>query len=399
MFNRRSLMGAGAAIAGAFATVTGRTAEAKKEAKMKRPEGTLAPRGSIGVLERLPELDLDSRQDFLTSFRTLVNRDLSAAGMKRADAILKGKGIDPKAELPYAEAIAMVENDPTIALGSRTWISAQQLMWNDLKGYFENNADRYLSEMEAVDKKGPGTLELNPDMKMPDYVKHEIHIQPGGYVGNPFAGHMYHYGTNAFYTGRNYQDELHRGSAQRMPIPADGKVKRILDIGCGIGQLSCALKERFPDAEVWGIDVGGPMIRYGHLRAVERGLDVNFAQRLAEDTKFPDNYFDIVTSYIMYHEVDPAGTAASVKEAWRIVRPGGVWYPLDFKLTGAQRRTAYGSYRSWMDHRWNNEVWTLKFRANGLPDMIRKQGFALNEKEPELLPGFGVLNATKPATA
>ncbi len=399
MINRRSIMGAGAAIAGAVATLTGRKAEAKKEAKMKVPEGTIAPRGSIGVLERLPELDLDSRQDFLTSFRSLANREMAAAGMKRADAILKEKGIDPKAELPYAEAIAMLENDPLISLGSRTWLSAQQLMWNDLKTYFDTNADRYLSEMEAVDKKGPGTLDLNPDMKLPEYVKHEIHIQPGGYVGSPFAGHMYHYGTNAFYTGRNYQDELHRGSAQRMPIPADGKVKRILDVGCGLGQLTCALKERFPDAEVWGIDVGGPMIRYGHLRAVERGVDVNFSQRLAEDTKFPDNHFDIVTSYIAYHEIDPAGTAASVKEAWRIVRPGGVWYPLDFKLTGAQRRTAYGSYRSWMDHRWNNEVWTLKFRQNGLPDMIRKQGFALNEKEPELLQGFGVLNATKPANA
>jgi len=126
---------------------------------------------------------------------------------------------------------------------------------------------------------------------------------------------------------------------------------------------------------------------------------MHFSQRLGEDTQFPDNYFDIVTSYIMFHEVSPEGTAAHVKEAMRIVRPGGIYYPLDFKLTGVPRRTAYGQYRGWMDHRWNNEVWTQKFRTNGLPDMIRKAGFELNEKEPELLRGFGILNATKPMNA
>jgi ubiquinone/menaquinone biosynthesis C-methylase UbiE len=399
MMDRRTLVGVGAAVTSALgALFTGRAAHAKAADKVK-PAGTLAPRGRFGRLERLASLDLESRQDFLMSFRAWVNTELSRAANARADAILNEKGIPKDANLTQQEAIALIQDDPIVSLSTRTWLSAQQLMWNGLKEEFEGNADKYLSEMEAADKMGPGTLELNPNKAWPDYVKHEIHIQPGGYVGNEFAGHMYHYGTNAFYTGRNFQDELHVGAAARMPIPKDGKVRRILDVGCGIGQLAMALKERFPDAEVWGIDVGGPMVRYAHLRAVERGLDVNFAQRLGEETGFPDGYFDIVTSYIMHHEVNPSGTAAMVKEAWRITRPGGVYYPLDFKLTGAPRRTAYGLYRSWMDHRWNNEVWTLKFRTNGLPDMIRQAGFELNEKEPELLRGFGVLNATKPATA
>ena len=164
MLKRRTLMGAGAAIAGAVTSlVPGRKAFAKKDTKAKIPEGTLAPRGSIGVLERLPELDLDSRQDFLTAFRTLVNADLSKAGQKRADQIVAESGLKGK-ELSQAEAIALLENDPTCALGSRVWISAQQLMWSDLVSHFDNNADKYLSEMEAVDKKGPGTLELNPEI-------------------------------------------------------------------------------------------------------------------------------------------------------------------------------------------------------------------------------------------
>ncbi len=399
MMDRRTLVGVGAAVTTAVSSFFGgRKAEAKAK-DMPYPKGTMQPRGHMERLERFANLDIESRQDFLMSYRAFINTDLSRMANMRADAILKAKGIPRDKELSQEEAISLLQDDPVIAMSTRGWLSAQQLMWNGLKDEFEGNADRYLSEMEAADKMGPGKLELKPDLKLPDYVKHEIHIQPGGYVGNEFAGHMYHYGTNAFYTGRNFNDELHVGSANNMPIPKDGKVLRILDVGCGIGQLSMALKERFPKAEVWGIDVGGPMIRYAHLRSVERGLDVNFSQRLGEDTQFPDNYFDIVTSYIMFHEVSPEGTAAHVKEAMRIVRPGGIYYPLDFKLTGVPRRTAYGQYRGWMDHRWNNEVWTQKFRTNGLPDMIRKAGFELNEKEPELLRGFGILNATKPMNA
>jgi SAM-dependent methyltransferase len=399
MMDRRTLVGVGAALSAAVGSVfSGRKAHAKGDDKVK-PAGTLAPRGRLGRLERFAKLDLESRQDFLMSVRAWNNSEVSRVAQARADEILKEKGIPKDKELSHQEAAALLHDDPLIQSVTRVGTSSQQLMWAGLREEFEGNADKYLSEMEAADKMGPGTLELNPGKKWPEYVQHEIHIQPGGYTGSEFAGHMYHYGTNAFYTGRNFQDELHVGAAARMPIPKDGKVKRILDIGCGIGQLALALKERFPDAEVWGIDVGGPMVRYAHLRGVERGLDVNFAQRLGEESGFPDGYFDIVASYIMHHEVNPEGTAAMVKEAWRITRPGGVFYPLDFKLTGAPRRTAYGSYRSWVDHRWNNEVWTLKFRTNGLPDMIRTAGFELNEKEPELIRGFGVLNATKPTTA
>ena len=53
----------------------------------------------------------------------------------------------------------------------------------------------------AAEKKGPGTLELKPAMHIPDYAKHEIHILPGGYVGDPLAGYIYHYGTNNFHMG------------------------------------------------------------------------------------------------------------------------------------------------------------------------------------------------------
>ncbi len=408
MIKRRTILGAGAMLATSAATAPRVHAQQLGVGGVKPlgeqtdtpgavyPPGTLAPRGRFGRMERLPTLDLESRQNFLRSFRTFVNVSLSRSAAERGNEVLRENDLPIDREIPESQAIELFKDEPLMQMVSRAWLSAQEQTWGGLKQHYEGEMDKYLAEMEAVDDYGP-ILELNPDLEVPEYARHEIHIMPGGYIGSPIGGYMYHYGTNGFYMGRNDNDEVQIGAAQRLPVPADGKVLRILDLGTSVGQLAMALKERFPNAEVWGIDVGGPMVRYAHLRATERRLDVNFAQRLAEDTKFPDNHFDLVTSYLLHHEVDLEATQKIFKEAHRITRPGGVFYPIDFQQADAQVRTAYRKYRYYWDHRWNCEPWTPTWLHCKPQQLLRDAGFVLNTEGPVVLPGYEVLNATKPA--
>lgn len=394
MLNRRTLFGIPAAFAALFTSaVPGRKAHAATAASFD-----VEPRGAVGRMERLPSLDLESQQDFLTGFRSYVNSDLRQASLQRFEAIMTANGIAADAELPLKQVLDLVKDDPVIATSVRTWLSGQQLIWGSIKDEFHNKSDTYLGEMAAADQAGPGSVELNPDLEIPEYARHEIHIQPGGYVGDPFAGHINHYGVNAFYAGRNYQDEVQGAIVKNVLPPPDGKVKRILDLGCATGRLTFALKERFPDAEVWGIDVGGPMVRYAHLRGVDLGLDVHFAQRLAEDTGFPDGYFDMVVSYILFHEVPQAITQKIVPEAYRILRPGGSFFPIDFK-TGKQTpaNTPYRTFAIWWDHRWNGEVWRPEFASKDFGDTIANAGFDVDESIPAARRGHGSIYAVKPA--
>jgi len=357
------------------------------------------PRGAEGRLRRLASLDLESQQDFTLGFRRVHAKQIRIASINAFERLLEAEGIDPATPLTVEQVRELITKDPSVNIAPKTWLTNQQLTWKTLRDHYHQHADEYLSEMEAADRSGPGSLVLAPDMAIPDYARHEIHIQPGGYVGDPFAGHIHHYGTNSFYLGQyghNEQDEIHRGAAGRMPLPEDGKVRRILDMGCGVGQFTAALKERFPDAEVWGIDVGGPMVRYSHMRAARLGIGANFAQRLAEETGFPDNHFDIVTSYIMHHEMPAEATRKVIAEAQRLTRRGGVYYPIDFN-SGGTMAPARAMYNRWWDHRWNNEVWSLEYHAMNFSDEIAKRGFTRAENAKLVLPGFGARHFVKNA--
>ena len=104
--------------------------------------------------------------------------------------------------------------------------------------------------------------------------------------------------------------------------------------------------------------------------------------RLAEDSKFPDNHFDIVTSYILHHEVPAAISKKIARETFRILRPGGHYFPIDFYTGSKPRKDSYTKLSEWRDHRWNNEVWRLEYAGLDFAKALRNAGFAVDEKGP-----------------
>jgi 2-polyprenyl-3-methyl-5-hydroxy-6-metoxy-1,4-benzoquinol methylase len=53
----------------------------------------------------------------------------------------------------------------------------------------------------------------------------------------------------------------------------------VLEIGCGQGEFTLQLAERFPDTEVLGIDVSAEGVKRATRAAEDRGVPVSFAQR------------------------------------------------------------------------------------------------------------------------
>src|ERR1035437_5842782 len=91
-----------------------------------------------------------------------------------------------------------------------------------------------------------------------------------------------------------------------------------LDLGCGKGELVSLLRNDF--ARVAVCDPSEGMLRAGEL--VSKGIET----RVQDDPgriPFDSAEFDFVTAVCVFHHVPPSARATLVREAHRVLRPGG----------------------------------------------------------------------------
>ena len=285
-------------------------------------------RPDIGTLRGAATLDDESYLDFVEGLRgfnlgTMVPRLVQSANDIGAEM---GKaGAAPS----IATLFRKLGDVPEAQLTRRMMRSTQLMMWSGSFRSYGRFGGELAGWLDAAEREAPGLLTIDPDFVYPDYARQQdIHLMPGSYQDDALAGFVYHYGSKIFFTGGNDDDHLHRAMADWCPV--EGEPRRVLDIGCGIGQSTTALKQRFPNAEVHGIDIAAPMLRYAHARAHHMGLEVHFAQASAADTAFADNSIDAILSMILFHELPRETAEGVVREAARILRPGGTITIVDF---------------------------------------------------------------------
>jgi ubiquinone/menaquinone biosynthesis C-methylase UbiE len=168
---------------------------------------------------------------------------------------------------------------------------------------------------------------------MPDwYTDWDIHIQPGGVWRNDASAETYELGAKLVMLGVN-DDYTFHNAFTRTAIPLR-PYRAILDLGCGFGKSTWPLKRAFPDAEVTGIDLAAPCLRKARDRANAQDLAITFRQADCQATGLPTGSFDLVTSTMLIHEMPRPALVATLREAARLLAPGGLLRFLDFTRTG-----------------------------------------------------------------
>jgi ubiquinone/menaquinone biosynthesis C-methylase UbiE len=175
-----------------------------------------------------------------------------------------------------------------------------------------------------------GLLDLDPALEMPRYYSElDVHQHPGGVWSDPIAGAVYEMGARSTTPLLAKHKDLHQRLVDA--ILARSLPKRVLDLGCGFGKTTKPLYETARDAEVIGIDLSAPCLKFAAQDAAKaQARNVRFLQRDAARTGLPDESVDVVTSTMLLHEMPPAHVRATLAEAYRVLAPGGIMVHLDF---------------------------------------------------------------------
>ena len=109
---------------------------------------------------------------------------------------------------------------------------------------------------------------------------------------------------------------------------------RVLDLGCGIGNLLIALSERIAFTQpAIGVDVSPALIELGRRELHRAGFDGRVELRVAFATELPfeDQSFDVVISSHVIKHLDDDALLRAFAEVHRVLRPNGRFLIWEFK--------------------------------------------------------------------
>jgi len=176
-------------------------------------------------------------------------------------------------------------------------------------------------------RKGFAELPSSADpARFPAYYRRTFHWQTDGWFSEHSA-RMYDPGVDLLFGGT-------ADIMRRMILPdlaRDLRVvhaPRVLDVACGTGRFLDQLHLALPGARLFGLDLSAPYLKLAQAR-LAHVPEVSLVAENAEAMPFADQTFDAVTSVFLFHELPKDARRNVMREALRVVKPGGVFAVVD----------------------------------------------------------------------
>jgi ubiquinone/menaquinone biosynthesis C-methylase UbiE len=167
---------------------------------------------------------------------------------------------------------------------------------------------------------------------------------------------------------------------------------RVLEIGCGTGNVTTRVKRAEPGADVVGTDPDPLALARAQRKA--RGMTgIRFERAYAQGLPFADREFDRVLSSMMLHHLDDDVKAGAAAEIHRVLRPGGTLHIVDI---GGHTTAHDGLAARWM----KDSPHAAGNRGDAIPRLLTDAGFDCAEVDTRRNRFIGQLTfyrATRPA--
>ncbi|MET9626583.1 methyltransferase domain-containing protein [Lentzea sp. NPDC006480] len=100
--------------------------------------------------------------------------------------------------------------------------------------------------------------------------------------------------------------------------------QRVLDVGCGTGNLLRATGKRHRNVSLTGVDPDLKMLARAEGKLRRAGFTAQLDRGFAQELAFEDDSFDVVFSSLMLHHLDTRSKDEMLAEVRRVLRPDGV---------------------------------------------------------------------------
>jgi malonyl-CoA O-methyltransferase len=98
--------------------------------------------------------------------------------------------------------------------------------------------------------------------------------------------------------------------------------KRILDVGCGLGMDTSRFAERYPEAQVYGLDLAEVFLQYGKKQVQAAGTQVDWIVADSHSLPLRSHSVDLIFANLLLPWVEQP--AVLLREWRRILRPQGL---------------------------------------------------------------------------
>ena len=349
-----------------------------------------------------PTHDEAARQRFISTLRKRVMVDMAQQLRSDYDA-----AVAPQLRSGQADARAIrraMLPRPYFRAWSALRYAAQEMTWWSVQPQVERHLPALIeTARRAARGRGRGSLRLDPALPIPQDVTHmDIHLMPGCYhteyqPDDVAVGAVYWHGTAVFTAGlkmRHNGGGVARSIAEWLRIARPGfRPRRILDLGCSAGNQLTPYLDVFTQASGYGVDVAAPLLRFAHARARALGYDIHYSQQDARALDFEDGSFDLVVSSFFLHEQSRQTNRQVLREAHRVLRPGGMMIHMELPPSSAVD-PYYDFYLDW-DAYYNNEPHYAGFRRLDLRAECVRAGFARAHFFARRIPNWGTVSETE----
>ena len=239
---------------------------------------------------------------------------------------------------------------PTLALLKQRLDELTEVDWQDAEAgvyptslLFDNPWDDFFKYYPMVVLDTPNVWERSKNKQYQDFGKDvSTDGYPGYYVQN------FHHQTDGYLSDMSANlydlqvELLFNGSAdpmrRRILAPLKGHINslvdvatpKVLDVACGTGRTLKMMRDTFPQASLYGVDLSPMYLRKANeLLSRDVGSLPQLIQANAEKLPYLDNYFEATVSVFLFHELPADIRQTVINECYRVTQPGGVFIICD----------------------------------------------------------------------